>query len=120
MLKHEVNEWHDNGLQDLITVPRCIQIAINKMQLCLLSIASVWPYNKTTATMEHSVHSIDISKLLAPTRPYTWLDALPNSLKRCWKLLIAEKLTLNSLATSLVDVPAVSMTIARSLNFRPL
>ena len=35
MLKHEVmavNEWHDNGLQDLVTVFLCIQIAIDKMQ----------------------------------------------------------------------------------------
>jgi hypothetical protein len=42
MLKHEVmlaDEWHDNGPQDLATVSLCIQIAINKMQLCLLSVA---------------------------------------------------------------------------------
>ena len=37
MLKHEVmavDEWHDNGPQDLVTVSLCIQIAIEKMQLC--------------------------------------------------------------------------------------
>jgi hypothetical protein len=34
MLKHEVmveNEWHNNGLQDLVTVSLYIQIAIDKM-----------------------------------------------------------------------------------------
>ena len=40
---------------------------------------------------------------------------LPNSLKRCWRQLMVEKLTFNYLATALVDIPAVSMPIARSL-----
>ena len=56
MLKHEVmavDEWHDNGPQDLITVPLCIQIVIDKKQLCLLSIAYACPYHKPTATMGH-------------------------------------------------------------------
>ena len=46
MLKHEVkvaDEWQDNGPQDLVTVFRCIQIAIDKMQLCLLSIVYAGP-----------------------------------------------------------------------------
>ena len=38
------------------------------------------------------------------------LDALPNSLKRRWRLMV-EKLTFNSL----VDIPAVCMQIARAL-----
>ena len=41
MLKHEAmapDEWHDNGSQDLGTVSLCIQIAIDKMQLCSLSV----------------------------------------------------------------------------------
>jgi hypothetical protein len=33
---------------------------------------------------------------------------------------MVEKLTLNSLATHLVDIPAVSMPIARALNLRHL
>jgi hypothetical protein len=72
MLKHEVmaaDEWHDNGPQDLLTVSLCIQIAINKMQLCLLSVAYAYPYHNPTATMRHSVHNIDISKTLAHTTP---------------------------------------------------
>jgi hypothetical protein len=43
MLKHEVmsaDEWNDNGPQDLVTISLCIQIAIDKMQLCSLSVAS--------------------------------------------------------------------------------
>ncbi len=52
---------------------------------------------------------------------YTWsaivwqLDVLPNSLKRLWRWLMAEKLTFNSRSTALVDILAVSMPIARSL-----
>ncbi len=41
MLQHEVmvvDEWHNNGPQDLVTVSLCIQNAINKMHLCSLSI----------------------------------------------------------------------------------
>ncbi len=29
-----VDEWHNNGPQDLVTVSLCIQNAINKMHLC--------------------------------------------------------------------------------------
>ena len=68
MLKHEVvvvDEWHDNGPQDLIMVSLCIQIAINKVQLCLLSVAFDCPYHNLTTIMGHSVHNVDFSKLLA-------------------------------------------------------
>jgi hypothetical protein len=43
------------------------------------------------------------------------LDVLPNTLKRHWRQFMLEKLTLNSLTTALVDIPAVSLPIARSL-----
>ncbi len=43
------------------------------------------------------------------------LDVLPNSLKRLWRRLMVDKLTFNSRATALVDIPAVSMPIAHSL-----
>ncbi len=43
------------------------------------------------------------------------LDVLPNSLKRLWRRFMVEKWTFNSRATALVDTPAVSMPIARSL-----
>ncbi len=64
MLQHEVmvvDEWHNNGPQDLITVSLCIQNAINKMHLCSLSITYACPYHNPTATMGHSIHNVDIS-----------------------------------------------------------
>ena len=73
MLKHEVmavDDWHDNGPQDLITVSLCIQIAIIKMQLCSLSVVYASPYHDPTATMGRSFHNVDISKPLAHTTPY--------------------------------------------------
>jgi hypothetical protein len=56
-------------------------------------------------------------------RGYTWSmverpvgrTVLPNSLKRHWRRLMVEILTLNYLATALVDIPTVSMLIAHSL-----
>ncbi len=48
MLQHEVmvvDEWHNNGLQDLFTVSLCIQNAINKMPLCSFSITYTCPYH---------------------------------------------------------------------------
>ena len=38
-----------NGPQDLVTVFLCIQISIDKMQLCLLSIANACPYHNPTS-----------------------------------------------------------------------
>ncbi len=44
-----VDEWHNNGPQDLITTSLCIQNAINKMHLCSLSIKNACPYHNPTA-----------------------------------------------------------------------
>ena len=58
MLKHEVmaaDEWHDNGPQDLVTVSLCIEIAIDKMKLCLLFVAYACPYHNPNATIGESV-----------------------------------------------------------------
>ena len=65
-----VDEWHDNGPKDLVMVPLCIQFAIDKMQLCSLSVAYAYPYHNPTITMGHSIHNVDISKLLAHTMPH--------------------------------------------------
>jgi hypothetical protein len=61
MLKHEVmaaDEWHNNGPQDLVTVSLRIQIAIDKVQLCSLSVAYACPYHNSTITMGRSVTSL--------------------------------------------------------------
>ena len=53
MLKHEVmvaDEWH----VDFITVSLCIQIALDKIQLCSLSVPYFCPYHNPTGTMGHS------------------------------------------------------------------
>ncbi len=74
MLQHEVmvvDEWHNSGSQDLVTVSLSIQNAINKMDLCSLSITYTCPYHNLTATMGHSIHNIDISKPLTHMTPYT-------------------------------------------------
>ncbi len=72
MLQHEVmvvDEWHNNGPQDLVTVSLCIQNAINKMHPCSLSITYACPYHNPTATMGCSIHNVDISKPLFHTTP---------------------------------------------------
>ncbi len=49
----------------------CIQNAINKMDLCSLSMTYACPYHNPTATMGHLIHNVDISKPLTHTMPYT-------------------------------------------------
>ncbi len=74
MQQHEVmvvDEWHNNGPQDLVTVSLCIKNSINKMHLCSLSITYAFPYHNPSATMGHSIHNVDISKPLTHTMPYT-------------------------------------------------
>ena len=54
MLLHEVMEadgWSDSGPQDIIAVSLCIQIAIIKMHLFLLSVTHACPCHNPTAPM---------------------------------------------------------------------
>ena len=55
----------------LITISLCIQIVMDKMQLCSLSVAYACPYHNPTPTMGHFVHKVDISKLLTHMMPDT-------------------------------------------------
>ncbi len=66
-----MDEWHNNGPQDLVMVCLYIQNAINKMHLCLLSITYTCPYHNPTAIMGHSIHNVDRSKPLTHTTPNT-------------------------------------------------
>ncbi|XP_070410420.1 uncharacterized protein [Nothobranchius furzeri] len=84
LLKHEVmfmDVRHNNGPQDLITVSLCIQNAINKMHLCSSSITDACPYHNPTTTMGHSIHNIDISKLLIRMTPHTLSAICPEQCK---------------------------------------
>ena len=53
MLKHEM--MLADECQDLVMVSLYIQIAIDKMQLCSLSIAYAFPYHKPNATKPNEV-----------------------------------------------------------------
>ncbi len=73
MLQHEVmvvDEWHNNGPQDLVTVSLCIQNAINKMHLCSLSITPPPPWATWSTTLTSANRS--------PTRRHT--HCLPSAL----------------------------------------
>ncbi len=70
-----VDEWHNNGPQDLVTASQCIKNAFNKMHPYSLSITYACSYHNPTTTMGHSIHNVDIIKPLTHTTPYT-LSAL--------------------------------------------
>ncbi len=73
MLQHEVmvvDECHNNGPQDFVTVSLCFQNAINKMHLCSLSITYACRYHNPTTTIGHSIRNVDISKPLTHMTPY--------------------------------------------------
>ncbi len=57
-----VEEWHNIGPQDLVTVSLSIKNAINKMHLCLLSIIYACPYHNST-----TIRIIDDKTLMRTT-----------------------------------------------------
>ncbi len=64
--------WMNGTIMDLrISSQYRIQNAINKIHLCSLSLTYVCPYHNLNATMDHSIHNVDISKPLTHTMPYT-------------------------------------------------
>ena len=60
---------------------RELEHAIDKIQLCSLSIVYACPYHNPTATMGHSVHNVDIGKLHSHTTPHTLSAICPVQLK---------------------------------------
>ena len=68
-----VDELYNNGPRDLVTVSLCIHMAIDKMQLCSLSVAYACPCHNPKATMGH--------KSLAHTTPYTLSVICPVQMK---------------------------------------
>ncbi len=84
MLHHEVmvvDEWHNNGPQDLVTVSLCIQNAFNKMHLCSLSITYACPYHNTQRHHgplepqrwhQQTAHPHDTIRTLSAICPVQW------------------------------------------------
>ena len=112
---------HDNGPQDLATVSLCIQIAIDKMQLCSLSVAYASPHHNPTTTMGYSVHIVDISKPLANTTLCTLSAVLrlvgctATFSKVTLEAAYGKEMNIKFSGNSLVDIPAVSLPIAHAI-----
>ncbi len=88
-LRYHAATWGDGHgwmAQQWASEPRhvslCIQNAINKIHLCLLFMTYACPYHNPTSTMGHSIHNVNISKLLTHTTPYTLSAICPVQ----WKL----------------------------------
>ncbi len=91
MVQHEVmvvDEWHNNGPQDLITVSMCIQNAINKMHLCSLSIT--WTTRSTTMTSENRSptrrHTCCLSSALYSENQYSSVKRTPIQSARRYRM----------------------------------
>ncbi len=82
MLHHVVmvvDEWHNNGTQDLVTLSLCIQNAINKIHLCSLSLTNACPYHTITPPPPWATQSTTLTSAnRSPTRRHT--RCLPSAL----------------------------------------
>ncbi len=123
--EHEVmvmDEWHNNGPQDLVMISLCIQNAINKMHLSSLSITYACPYHNPTAAMGHLVHNVDISKPLTHTTPYTLSMRTPmrtTSLQMSFPETVSDSLCRNSLVIKPIVAAAVRVAgLRRSWRWR--
>ncbi len=86
MLQHEVmviDEWHKNGPKDLVTVSLCIQNAINKMYLCLLSIThrhhgplNPQRWHQQTAHPHNAIHAVCHLPCTVKTGIHLWREHL--------------------------------------------
>ena len=100
MLKHQVmaaNEWHNKEPQDLVTVSPCIQIAIDKMQLCSLSVVCLQSACQLHAPSKHgrSVALCCVTK----RHILEWSFVVPST--RCTRVMIM-------LFNQLLDMPYLS------------
>ncbi len=117
MLQHEVmfvDEWHNYGPQDLVMLSLCIQNAINKMHMCLLSITYACPYHNPTATMGHSIHNVDIRKPLTHTTPYMLSAICPVQ----WKPWFIREENTNQIKSLLLSLESVLQTVHKQFTKR--
>jgi hypothetical protein len=122
MLKHEVmavDEWPDNGPRDLLTVSLCIPIvnSSNAIVFVVRSLCLLCSYHnchhRTLDSQHWHQQPLTHTTQTRGVRLWCQSDRLHNSLKRCWRWFMVDKLTFNSLATALVDIP-VSIPIAQT------
>lgn len=74
MLHPEVmvmDEWHNGGPRDLLTVSPCIQNTVDKNAPVFVVYKIHLPTHNPGATMGRSIHNADVSKPLTHTKPYT-------------------------------------------------
>ncbi|KAJ8359035.1 hypothetical protein SKAU_G00155600 [Synaphobranchus kaupii] len=67
----EAHKWHNDRSQYLVAVSCCIQVAVDEVQPCTMSIGNACPHHNPTTTKGHSADNVSVGKVLADTTPYT-------------------------------------------------